>query len=274
MIFWNSKCLNGEGFLNSMNNITSDNVRRLYDETGWVEDGGVTFDAAEWEDLRPEAAEYVSACRMRTKRNLPASGHRLIDMASGPIQYPEYLTFSDGFDIRTCIDLSQRALDGAREKLGDRGEYLCGDFLELDVPEADAAISLHTIYHIDADRQEAAVRKLICSVKRGAPVVIVYANPGYPPTAVKRVARRLFNAGRKLFTEKEAIIYYHSFPLSWWKRFEDEAEVQILPWRALPVHHQKYFGGAVLKRLYQLEERFPRFFAKWGHYPMIVLTRR
>lgn len=239
-------------------------VGRQYESFGWSERGGVTHDAAACEDLRPQAAAYVAACRMRVKRHLPASGNRIIDMASGPIQYPEYQTYSEGFALRTCIDLSQRALDGARQKLGGRGEYLCGDFLELDVPRADAAVSLHTIYHIQADRQRAAVRKLLDCAPR---VVIVYSNPGYFVSALLGPIRRFFD-------RSTPAIYMHRHPLQWWQQFSDVAEVRILPWRTFPAREQRFLGTTALRWLFHLEERFPRFFVRFGCYPMIVLTRR
>lgn len=51
----------------------------------------------------------------------------------------------------------------AREKLGEHGVYLHGSFFDIhfDNDFFDCSISLHTIYHIDRDRQEEAVRKLI-----------------------------------------------------------------------------------------------------------------
>jgi SAM-dependent methyltransferase len=241
-------------------------IRRQYDEYGWIERNGVTHDARSCEDLRPAAAEYVTACRMRVKRHLPATGHRLIDMGSGPIQYPEYLTYSEGFAIRTCVDLSTRALSEARRKLGGRGEYLCGDFLDIDVPQADAAVSLHTVYHIAADRQEAAVRKLLQCLRPGGTAVIVYSNPAYPISVLLGPLRRLLN-------RRAPSIYMHRHPLRWWRRFETAADVRILPWRTFPAREQRMLGRRALAALFRLEERFPAFFARWGCYYLVALTR-
>ena len=41
----------------------------------------------------------------------------------------------------------------------------------------DCSVSLHTIYHIDKDIQENAVRKLLYVTKPGQPVIIIYSNP-------------------------------------------------------------------------------------------------
>ena len=84
-------------------------VKNFYETKGWTQVGDVTSDAAAFEDLREAARSYVSACRLRVLKHLPKGGHRLLDMASGPIQYPEYLKYSEGFDTRVCVDLSARA---------------------------------------------------------------------------------------------------------------------------------------------------------------------
>lgn len=258
----------------SQSSAVSKQTQDFYNVVGWTDTGAATVDAQKWEDLRGCAREYVSACRLRVLRHLPKSGDKLLDMASGPIQYPEYLSFSEGFTKRVCVDLSDRALNIARSRLGDRGEYLQGDFLELDIPRDsfDAAVSLHTIYHIDSARQAAAVRKLIDVTKPGAPIVIVYSNPRYPGAPLLKLKRWL--------SRRQGDIYFHPFPLRWWRQFQNAADVTILPWRAFEVRAQKLLfpdnalGRRMFGWLFSLEERFPAFFRSFGCYPMIVLRKR
>jgi len=125
------------------------------------------------------ARDYVSKCRLRLLHHIPKAGEKILDMASGPIQYPEYLEFSKGFTKRYCVDLSSQALKSAEKKLGEHGVYLCGSFFELEfAPETfDCAISLHTIYHMDRDLQELAVRKLIAVCTRSAGYHRVFQSP-------------------------------------------------------------------------------------------------
>ncbi len=259
----------------------SEQVAKIYEGEGWVTEGGSTSDAKLSEDLREIAADYVSACRLRVLKHLPKTGHRLLDMASGPIQYPEYLKYSEGYDTRVCVDLSQRALDAAKSKIGAHGEYHVGDFFELAIEPVDAAVSLHTIYHIEKDRQEAIVRKLIAVTKPGGTIVIVYSNQAYFVSAIfswlKVVARALIPRSGKNPTL--ATIYFHRHPLAWWQRFKDAGSVQIYPWRTFPTRDQRAFfpnnglGKAMLSALLRLEDRFPRFFTAIGCYPMIVIRK-
>jgi SAM-dependent methyltransferase len=255
-----------------------DQVRDFYDNEGWQADpaapGAVYADAQLWEDLRPCAVDYVSACRRKVLAYLPQSGDRLLDAGSGPIQYPEYLEYSSGFAKRVCVDLSQRALDEARNKLGDRGGYVRASLLDLPFPDDhfDAAVSLHTIYHIEQDRQERAVRELVRILRPGARAVVVYANPD------RLTARLMAVAGRKRRPASGAI-YFFAHPLSWWKRFSDEAAIEIVPWRSLNANESRRLipdnalGGRMFRAVLAFEEAFPSAATWSGCYPMIVLTK-
>lgn len=253
-----------------------DQVRDFYDQGGWQADAaGQTADARLWEDLRPCAAAYVSACRRKVLGFLPQRGERLLDAGSGPIQYPEYLEYSAGFAKRVCVDLSQRALDEARAKLGDRGEYVRASLLDLPFSDDhfDAAVSLHAIYHVQSDQQESAVRQLLRVLRPGARAVVVYANPDRLAARLKRLVRRPPDPG-------SGPIYFFAHPLSWWERFSDKAVVEIVPWRFLNANESRRLipdnaiGAGMFRALLASERAFPSAAAKWGCYPMIVLTKR
>jgi ubiquinone/menaquinone biosynthesis C-methylase UbiE len=259
-------------------------VAEFYGTVGWETADDVTEDARRWEDLRPHAASYVSRCRLRVARHVPPKGRYLLDMASGPIQYPEYLEFSRGFEKRYCVDLSAKALEAARRRIGDHGVFLKGSFFDLELEDDffDCAISLHTIYHMERERQEEAVRKLLRVTRPGKPVIVVYSNPrtvadGFGlPRKLRRAVGRLVRRG---VTRKPGV-YFHAHPLRWWRRFEDVADVRMWPWRALAAHHQRRlvpdspFGERMLEALFRAEDRFPRLFVGWFQYPMIVLVKR
>ncbi|NJK67714.1 MAG: class I SAM-dependent methyltransferase [Microcoleus sp. SU_5_3] len=203
-----------------------------------------------WEDLREYSKEYVSKCRLRVLRHIPDNGVTILDMASGPIQYKEYLEYSKNFKKRYCVDLSSGALEKARNKIGDRGEFLHGSFFNIPLEEHffDCAVSLHTIYHIDKNKQEEAVRKLIYVTKPGRPVIIVYSNPNtffsfliFLPflllKKVKKIFKKICNNRKQ---QEDLSLYFHAHPIEWWHRFSDIATVQILPWRSFGSDTQKW----------------------------------
>jgi SAM-dependent methyltransferase len=262
-------------------------VSNYYNTSGWKTNDGITNDARTFEDLREAAREYVSKCRFRVLTYIPDSGENILDMASGPIQYDEYLEYSRHFKKRYCIDLSQQALDQAKSKIGDHGVYICGSFLSVPLEKDffDCTISLHTIYHIDKNKQEYAVRKLIEVTKPGKNIIIVYSNPHsvvqfflIPLLALKKIY--IFVCNRMIQKTAESELYFFAHSLTWWSRFLDCTSVKIVPWRSFPSEVQKRIipnnniGKKIFEILFKMEERYPDIFVHLFQYPMIILTKK
>ena len=274
-----------------MTNKAEERVSKFYNTVGWEEEGEITEDAKRWEDLREHAREYVEKCRLRVLRHIPESGEYMLDMASGPIQYKEYLEYSKNFKKRYCVDLSSSALESAKKKIGDHGVFLNGSFFDIPLEEDffDCTVSLHTIYHIDKDRQEEAVRKLLKVTKPVKPDIIVYINPNTilspiksspPRRAIRRIKEIIKNKKKATSKEQGAGLYFHPHSIDWWSRFSDVADIQILPWRSFGSGNQRRLipdnkiGSIMFRLLFNLEESFPNFFVKHFQYPMIILTKR
>ena len=66
-------------------------VHKFYNSIGWKKNDKYFKDASISEDLRFYSREYVSKCRKRILRYIPKKGVNILDFASGPIQYKEYL---------------------------------------------------------------------------------------------------------------------------------------------------------------------------------------
>jgi SAM-dependent methyltransferase len=264
--------------------MNSSKVKEFYTTVGWESINGNSEDAIRWEDLRKCAKGYVSNCRKRINMYLPLSGDFILDMASGPIQYPEYLDYHKNFKKRYCVDLSQSALDQARDRIGDKGEYYCGSFFDIEFQKNyfDCCISLHTIYHIDKDLQESAVRKLLDIAKPNAPVIVIYSNPYNLIFRLVRFRNRLF--GKKVpevnLNSVEQPLYFFTYSNEWWSKFNDIATVEILTWRFLKVEHSKkiipnnLIGKLLLSLIFRLEKTFSKYLAKYADYPMIILKKR
>jgi ubiquinone/menaquinone biosynthesis C-methylase UbiE len=256
-------------------------IRKFYNDEGWqLDEHGVTRDALLNEDLREVAKEYVSKCRKRLMRYLPEKGDALLDMASGPVQYPEYLEYSVNFKKHHCVDLSKVALSQAEEKLQIKGEYHCGNFLDLEFSENyfDACISCHTIYHFHKDEQEKAVRKLLRITKPNQPVIIVYSNPNQLMGKVADLMKRFWRKSELEPAQKD--FYFYSHPLSFWEKFNCDASLELFPWRSFSARHQKMLfpnhlvGKMMFRLLYKLEETFPSFFIRCFKFYTVVLRPR
>ncbi len=269
-----------------MANETEAKVSKFFNSIGWQTEGGVTEEARRWEDLREHAQAYVSRCRLRILRHIPERGDNFLDVGSGPIQFPEYLAYSANFKKRYCVDLSTRALDDAKAKIGDHGVFLPGSIIDMPLEDNffDCTISLKALFNIDKDRQEEVVRKLIRVTKPGKPIIISYANPRpiYPHRLFRRKSKLRSAAKDPTGIRPGAPLgsHYRVFPTDWWGRFNDVATVNILPWHSFPAEVQKILipnnklGGKLFDLLFYLEDRFPEFFVKCFHGLLVVLIKR
>ena len=125
-----------------MRNEAEDRADKFYNTIGWKTENEITEDARRWEDLRENASEYVSKCRLRVLRHIPESGNNILDMASGPIQYEEYLEYSKKYNKRYCVDLSSDALESAKNKIASHGVYLHGSFFDIQLENFLKSVSL------------------------------------------------------------------------------------------------------------------------------------
>ena len=125
-------------------------VRQFYDQVGWQEVSEGVYQNARYEDLRPVSREYIHRCHLRVSRHIQPAGRFLLDAGSGPIQYPEYLEYSKGYQYRVCADISHVALQEARKRVRDHGLFVVADVADLPFkPDAfDGIVSLHTIHHL------------------------------------------------------------------------------------------------------------------------------
>jgi ubiquinone/menaquinone biosynthesis C-methylase UbiE/uncharacterized protein YbaR (Trm112 family) len=267
------------------------NVQSFYDEIGWKKrDGDAFIDAQKYEDLRPVSKEYVEQCRLRVNNYLKPRGKFILDVASGPIQFPEYLSYSSNFDTRICVDLSFAALREAQRKLGGKGVYLLADITNLPIKDdaVDAAISLHTIYHVPKDEQSKAFHEIHRVLSPGSSAVVVYSwGPRSPlmnlllfPIPIIRATRatmkRLASVKGKNFKPK---LYAHMHDYKWFAEQKWGFDFDIVAWRSLSHHfsrvyvHRWLFGKQILKLFFWLEKSFPGVIGRIGQYPLLVLKK-
>ena len=249
------------------------NVSNFYNKKGWKSKNNVTFDSNLFEDNRDVAKDYVKKCRLKIINHIPKEGKNFLDFASGPIQYKEYLKYSNNFKFRYCVDFSKDAINIARRKLKTKGKYYNKDFMKIKFKENffDCALSMHTIYHINKNNQEKVVRKLLKITKPNKPIIIVYSNP-FP--LIKRIYSIFIRQ------KKNKLLYFYCYPIEWWKRFEDISKVELHCWRSFSSQHQKilfpnnFLGKMMFKCLFFLENKFINFFSRNFQYPVIILKKK
>jgi SAM-dependent methyltransferase len=249
-------------------------VYEFYNSIGWKKNNKYFKDANISEDLRFFSREYLSKCRKRILRYIPRKGINMLDFASGPIQYSEYLSYSKKFKYRHCVDFSKDAIKFAKLKIGRNGKFYCQDFLDIRFKENyfDCILSLHTIYHIHKSKQKKVIKKLISIAKKDTPIIIIYSNPN---TIINKIKLLFFSK-----QPKKNDYYFFCHPISWWKQFEVEADVKFYPWRSFSSNHQKFLipnnllGKKIFRFLFYLEDIFKMFFIKNFQYYTVVLKKK
>lgn len=280
-------------------------VRQFYNGIGWQEIGEGVYQNARYEDLRPVSREYIHKCHQRVGRHLSPGGRYFLDAGSGPIQYPEYLEYSRGYQARVCADISIVALKEARQRIGDRnyggnGLFVVADVANLPfVPHAfDGVVSLHTIHHLPIEEHRQAYQEIYRVLAASKTAVVVN---GWQDSTImrifvkpikwknhlrKRIRNRLnsIRYGHSDFNNKSKVgmkgTYVKKHDAEWLlKEVGSIMHLNIYVWRTVSVRflreyiHPKLGGKWFLHQLYRLEERFPRFLGEHGQYPLIVITK-
>jgi SAM-dependent methyltransferase len=278
-------------------------VRQFYDRIGWHMEGDF-YQNARYEDLRPVSAEYIHRCHLRVKRHLKAEGKYLLDAGSGPIQYPEYLLYSQGYRYRVCADISIVALQEARKRIGAHGLFVVADVANLPFKAGvfDGAVTLHTFHHLPHQEQKGAYGEIYRILKPGSQAVVVN---GWTVSSLMerlqplvllaerlgRMVERLHGrppaAGRLAGAsagQPQAVVPTGTFidkldADGLRADLGGEMDFEIRVWRSVSVRflravvHRGLGGKIFLKLLYRLEERSPHFFGEKGQYPLVVVRK-
>lgn len=276
-------------------------VQSFYNRIGWQEVSEGVYQNARFEDLRPVSSEYIHRCHIRAGTFLAKTGHYLLDAGSGPIQYPEYLLYSEDYDYRVCVDISPVALFEARRRIGTNGLYVVADVSALPFTGNifDGVISLHTLHHLPESNQQDGYLELWRVLAPGKQAVVVNGWTDAPLMRrydwLVRIATCLMNrmrhrkvdpntthSGEKsMGNPKEPVsTYVQKFTPERLKQMIGEhIPYEIRCWRSVSVRflraviHPKLAGRLILRLLYRLEEVFPYYFGVVGQYPLIILKK-
>ncbi|MCB2213811.1 class I SAM-dependent methyltransferase [bacterium] len=286
------------------------NVREFYDRVGWQMVDEDFYQNAQYEDLRPVSREYIHRCHLRINCHLAPEGEFLLDAGSGPVQYPEYLTYSEGYHARVCMDISIVALQEARKRLGEKGRYVVADIAHLPFKSEafDGIVSLHTVHHVPMEDKLTAYEELYRTLNPGKTMTVVNGWTNAP--LIERSRRFMTRMRRahdwwlrkikkqdtsasveKVETPKEdqtteapakspAGTYVQKLNAEWLtEALTGRMPFEIFVWRSVSVAflrsviYPDWAGRFWLKVIYGLEEIFPRWLGRIGQYPLVVITK-
>ena len=269
---------------------TKQKVRKFYDEIGWQQEHDGHYQNARYEDLRPVSREYIHRTRLRVMNGLMPTGKFLLDAGSGPVQYEEYKTYSQGYQKRVCLDISIQALSEARNRIGEHGLFVVGDLANLPfkTESFDGAVSMHAIHHLALAEHPRAYNEIHRVLAPGRTAAIVN---GWHEPFLSRMAEPLIGIMRRLSGRSEkkkkewlneedpSGTFVQKLTPEWLKReIGSKMDLEIKPWRSLSTRILRWFvrpfgGRAFLRFVFWLEDAFPKFFAENGQYPLIVIKK-
>jgi len=285
-------------------------VREFYNQVGWQTIGDTLYQNAKYEDLRPVSRDYLHRCHMRVKRHLAHEGRYYLDAGSGPVQYPEYLTYSEGYQARVCMDISLVALQEARKRVGEHGFYVLADITHLPFTSElfDGISALHTIHHVPMADKHLAYDELYRTLKPGRSMVTVDGwtnallmvrlrrfvaamnrvrgwwerefrkDPGAPGLELESSTKPQAPSGET--ASQPAGTFVEKFDADGLiELLTGRMDFSILVWRSVSVAflrtviHLDWGGRFWLRVLFWIEERIPRLLGRIGQYPLVVIHK-
>ncbi|HUH96500.1 MAG TPA: methyltransferase domain-containing protein [Anaerolineales bacterium] len=270
---------------------TKQQVREFYDQIGWSQVGEGLYQNARYEDLRSVSRDYIHRCHLRVNRYIAPRGDLLLDAGSGPVQWPEYLTYSEGYRFRVCLDLSITALIEARARLAAKGLYVVADIANLPFKSDafDGIVSMHTIHHLPLSDHRRAYLELqrVLRPDRSAAIVNGWDHPALmlltrPLVRLVRFIRGgSFGKPKKNWgaEEEQEGTFVKRLTPRWLKQELHDLDFEIFAWRSLStvflktVVNPRWGGRTFLRLVFWLEDRFPRFLGENGQYPLIVIRK-
>ena len=133
-------------------------VRKFYDTEGWViDEEGKTAEDRYFRDLDESRRAYDEKIRRRTVAHFDGLKGTLLIAGCGDLPKSHILA-AEKFAQVICVDVSSRALEISKSKLGPKGEYHRASILSLPFPDnsVNAVLCAHVLYHIDKDNQRKA----------------------------------------------------------------------------------------------------------------------
>ncbi len=254
-----------------------DSVKAFYDSYGWKTDAGSRRFLGEilHEDLSEAAQAYLHANEIRYQKHFAGGGRFFLDAGSGSEPRVE---MSGNFQKHVCADISLRGLQGARERLRDRGLYVVADLAALPFQEGcfDSVLASHCLYHVDKDLQPTVLREFYRVIKDRKNIVVFYHSQYNLLFLLGRVAKGILGSSRRAAIKPPPPLYFYGHnPLRLAREFAG-AEVTCL--RTLKRVETEILGkfhvlNVAIPICEFLEKTFPRAMVYIGEYAAIRIQK-
>jgi ubiquinone/menaquinone biosynthesis C-methylase UbiE len=230
-------------------------VKEYYDKIGWKKERGKYIDAITFSS--DKGARYKKEGNDRLKKMI-GRPDLLLDVACGA------MPFNSDAKKQVCIDFSITAVKEARINKPD-GFFILGDITRLPLKDNSVtdSVSLHTVYHVDKEKQSTAIEELKRVSQKKCYVIY---NAGRHATLVNilTLPLQLWNWSEKRINPgSKRKLYFYSHGYSWLRRYGRVETYRLLNEGGIKLY--RFFLGFIGK----IEKYLPGS----AYYPLLIIEK-
>ncbi|MEW6654179.1 MAG: methyltransferase domain-containing protein [Bacteroidota bacterium] len=230
-------------------------VKEYYNKTGWTKQKGKYVDALSFTTTKGD--DYQKKCHNRLREQI-GSSELLLDVACGA--FP----FNSNGKKQLCIDFSITAVTEAKRNKPD-GIFVLGDITSLPLKNNCVAdtVSMHTIYHVNKDKQEAAIKELI-RVTKNKCYIVYNAGKHAKLVNILSLPLQLWNwTEKRINPNSKRKIYFYAHSYNWLERFGEIKTYRLLNENCIRLY----------SRLLWLVSKFEMRFPRHSYHPLLVIDK-
>ncbi len=230
-------------------------VKEYYNTIGWKKEKGKYVDTLMF--TSDKGLKYKEVCFKRL-RDMIGQPDLLLDVACGA------KPFASSAKKQLCIDFSITAIEEAKRNMPN-GLFVLGDITSLPLKDnsVSSTLSLHTVYHVHKDKQEAAIKELKRVTKNKCYVVY---NAGKHATIVNMLTLplQLWNwSEKRINPNSKRKLYFYAHSYKWLEQFG-----KIETHRLLNENGIKLYSW-----LLWLVSKIEIYFPKHSYHPLLIIDK-
>lgn len=231
-------------------------VKEYYDKIGWKKQKGKYVDALMFSSER--GAKYKKAVNERLV-DIIGEPDILLDIACGAAP------FKSKAKKQICIDFSITAVKEAKLNRPD-GMFVLGDITKIPLKDNSVTdtISMHTIYHIEKEKQSQAIEE-IRRVSQKKCYVIYNAGKHATLVNILTLPLQLWNwSEKRINPESKRKLYFYAHDYNWLEKYGRLETYRLLNENGIKLY------GIFLGLIAKIEKYFPRH----AYHPLLIIDKR
>ena len=231
-------------------------VKDYYDKIGWKKQKGKYVDTLTFTSSK--GAKYKRLVNERL-RNMIGESDSLLDIACGAVP------FNSKAKKQICIDFSITAVKEAKLNKPD-GIFILGDITNIPLKDNSVTdtISLHTIYHIEKDKQAKAIEE-IKRVSQNKCYVIYNAGKHATLINILTLPLQLWNwSEKRINPHSKRKVYFYAHDYKWLEKYGRLETFSLLNENGIKLY--SVFLGLIAR----IEKYFPRH----AYHPLLIIDKK